>query len=407
MDKKTKLILGTLLLGVLIVGIFLIRGLTRIKPGSEIPTEPTPSGPSGNPTEPSTGGEPVTEPSDGSYVDYGTFKLPADFKEITVSNPNMYMFTGYHTAHVKQYGGNISEQTSEEFSQPYYEHFSQDKYKVEGLKTFYGAQVYFATRDDLIEYHHAEDDPTGLEDQYYFFNGNRHNGSNKDGYVYNIGDLHEEGTGMRIYVLEQEYIDLFNKEWEEGQKVLSGELPAEEGMIIVNGRLLENYKFLKDKAGRIFLPMKGVGQAVDINKYREEEDPPTIYIPIRFGSTTHLQAIPYTIAGETNMKTMLTFVPNKYMEFSDGSMMGFSYGLGGSCYCTVNDVAQYTGYHIYTNGTVVVVVSDDVDWNNNFILDTREPLSYEEQMERYGEVTITEDLDDPVVVEWFERDDDE
>ena len=56
---------------------------------------------------------------------------------------------------------------------------------------------------------------------------------------------------------------------------------------------------------------------------------------------------------------------------------------------------------------MVVVVSNDVDWNNNFIPDTREPLSYEEQMERYGEVTITEDLDDPVVVEWFERDDDE
>ena len=331
MDKKTKLILGALLLGVLIVGIFLIRGLTKIKPGSEVPTEPTPSGPVDNPADPTPGNEPVTEPTDGSYVDYGTFKLPADYTEVQVPERNMYVYTGYHTAHVKQYGGGISEQTSEEFSMPYYEHFSQDKFKVEALKTFHGAQVYFATREDLIEYHHAEDDPTGLEDQYYFFNGNRHNGSNKDGYVYNIGDLHEEGTGMRIYVLEQEYIDLFNKQWEEGQKVLSGERPAEEGMIIVNGRLLENYKFYKDDFGSIYLPMKGVGQAVDVNKYKEEEDPPTIYIPIRFGSTTHLQAIPYTIAGETTMTTNLSFVPNKYLDSSQ-SHTAFPYGIGGSCY---------------------------------------------------------------------------
>ena len=172
-------------------------------------------------------------------------------------------------------------------------------------------------------------------------------------------------------------------------------------MIIVNGRLLEDCHFVRNAVEEIMLPMKAVGRAVDVNLYREDEESLTIYIPVRSGTASHLQAIPYTV-NATNLYTGLRFIPNRTLDTTP-----FSYGVEDNCYCWAAGVCQFTGYRVFTNGTVVVVVSDDVDWNNNFILDTRKPLSYEEQFELYGEATIYEDLDDPALIQWYERDPDE
>lgn len=406
MDRKTKLILALLLTAVFIVGFFLIRNLTRIV--SPVPETADPSGPAPADSpipQPDTGPVDTHEPSDGSWISYGTFSLPADYEELKVRTPNMYQVTGYHSEHIVQIGGKLSEQTFEEIARPDYEYFSSEDHKVEGLFTFAGQQVYFESKEEAMELDKGKEDTThntvNYEDMYYYFNGDHRTGSNADGYVYNIRDLREEGTGMRIYVLEQEYIDQFAREWQEGQKVLSGERPAEEGMIIVNGRLLEDCRFVRNAVEEIMLPMKAVGRAVDVNLYREDEESLTIYVPVRSGTASHLQAIPYTV-NASNLYTGLGFIPNRTL---DSTMV--SYGVEDNCYCWAQEVCQFTGYRVFTNGTVVVVVSDDVDWNNNFILDTRKPLSYEEQFEMYGEATIYEDLDDPAFIEWYERDPDE
>lgn len=257
-----------------------------------------------------------------------------------------------------------------------------DSTKMDGVVTFTGHQVY-----------HVDE---GGQSQYLVLYGTDIQYVDAKGWMPNLAFCRKEWTGERIYVLDtQREVDEYTKAWQAGQKIISGEVAADKGTILVNGRLLSGYQYY-DVQGELYVPLAAIARAVDPWSFAENGEAKTIQFSVYRPDGYECLIVPYdqTQVGSHHFESQKFASGNYFEEYGDVWNEMFRHGDGGSlCYVPVSELSRYTGWYIYTADNIVSIVTSDLDVTNNFVLNTQGAQSLEEQLKRGDSAEITVDND--------------
>lgn len=186
-----------------------------------------------------------------------------------------------------------------------------------------------------------------------------------NGVVDDTGYLREEKTGKRIHTFanQDEYED-FLKNWESGQRILSGKTNGEKGTILIDGAMTP-FKYVEEN-GQILFNLYEISSAIcGTTSYSEDAGYITVY-PNEFIAV----GVPTDAANEMLRKTYR--VDWDTFEFQSWLGDKFSYRAPVLDYMdmliSVEDASRMFGWRMYTDGNVLSIVSDPLNVNDKAII---------------------------------------
>ena len=192
--------------------------------------------------------------------------------------------------------------------------------------------------------------------------------------------LYDE-NGKRVYVLDtQEEIDEAKYQWEQGQKVLNGELKPEEGSVVLDGRLLQKTKWVEHEyAGGYGIEMSNLVDEM-LNQSYADHFESCVYIWSQEGGSIWESA--ETIPARDYQDTYNIFKFDKDYKFSmqvrevdemwgdgfEGSEERYFVLYGLSYIGEAKMLVDAFGWEITVEDGVMYIVTDETNVSDNFIL---------------------------------------
>ena len=172
------------------------------------------------------------------------------------------------------------------------------------------------------------------------------------------GFLRKEETGEKYHLFGNMYdVNAFLKSWEMGQKILSGDAGAEKGTIIFDGCLTDTH-FVR-KQGTIYFDLSEIAPLLSDYFFYDE----TLgFMDVYVNDCTFVR-IPTSIANPMLSETMRIIGNN----FKFKSWNGDAFECWGPVLdaaeplISVDDANMMFGWKMYTNGTVLSIVSDPLN----------------------------------------------
>ena len=261
-----------------------------------------------------------------------------------------------------------------------------DEYIVSDVSTLVGNHVY----------RQNETMATIKEDRFYQFYGNEISWCDADGWSDDLYLPRKEFTGERVYVVDYpDEVEKFHTQWKNGQAILNKTEKGKEGNIILNGRLLENCQFISYN-NDYYIPLANIAQELNKQACYKDTTNATYDIPLETGDGLSILKVPYdasTIGYVTNKK----FATGNNSEDAgdDAWTEEFHAGAGNSCFVPQSELSRYTGWYIYTNGSVISIVTDKLSVTDNVVCKMDQGnRSAKAQMENGGTVTRTNTADE-------------
>ena len=187
-----------------------------------------------------------------------------------------------------------------------------------------------------------------------------------EGQVQDTTYLREENTGVRIYVQPNKSAEAaFLDDWDSGSRILSGKTLGEKGDIIVDGRLIHAQYTEID--GEIYFNLGNVASQIDTAFLYSEEDGRLMIYPNEFCCVT----IP-TTAANRELKEYYHIVDDHFSFSSWAGEGSFTFEAPVLEYDTLQisarDASRMFGWRMYTNGTVLSIVSDPLNVSNETVV---------------------------------------
>ncbi|MEG1640645.1 MAG: hypothetical protein RR415_12745 [Ruthenibacterium sp.] len=179
--------------------------------------------------------------------------------------------------------------------------------------------------------------------------------------------LRKEDTCDRVYLFHnKDAFEAKQKSWDEGAALLKDEAIPDGRFIIVNGCLISDIETVTDDEGSLCVPIRSIATRCV---------PPSVYDDVYLfltvsASDNNLIQIPsenVDFSVQEYLKVngdKWTYDCPYYPQWSDE----FCIPVGDDMLMPVSDVSRIFGWKVYTCGNAVHIVTDDTDYNDNFIL---------------------------------------
>lgn len=142
--------------------------------------------------------------------------------------------------------------------------------------------------------------------------------------------------------------------------------------------------------------MANIAQELNKQACYKDTTNATYDIPLETGDGLSILKVPYdasTIGYVTNKK--FTTGNNSEDAGDDAWTEEFHAGAGNSCFVPQSELSRYTGWYIYTNGSVISIVTDKLSVTDNVVCKMDQGnRSAKAQMENGGTVTRTNTADE-------------
>lgn len=201
-----------------------------------------------------------------------------------------------------------------------------------------------------------------------------------DGQVLNKTFLREENTGVRIYVMPNQSAETaFQSAWDSGSRILAGKTKAEKDAIIVDGRLIDAKYTEQD--GEIYFNLADVAAEVDSSFQYTVQDGKVLIYPNEFCYVE----IP-TTAADIKQKESFHVVNNTFTFKSWAGEDSFSIDDApvldqNTLLISAKDASRMLGWRMYTNGSVLSIVSDPLNVSNKTVVYANGSMGIETRVE--------------------------
>ena len=201
-----------------------------------------------------------------------------------------------------------------------------------------------------------------------------------DGQVLNKTFLREENTGVRIYVMPNQSAETaFQSAWDSGSRILAGKTKAEKDAIIVDGRLIDAKYTEQD--GEIYINLADVAAEVDSSFQYTVQDGKVLIYPNEFCYVE----IP-TTAADIKQKESFHVVNNTFTFKSWAGEDSFSIDDApvldqNTLLISAKDASRMLGWRMYTNGSVLSIVSDPLNVSNKTVVYANGSMGIETRVE--------------------------
>ena len=201
-----------------------------------------------------------------------------------------------------------------------------------------------------------------------------------DGQVLNKTFLREENTGVRIYVMPNQSAETaFQSAWGSGSRILAGKTKAETDAIIVDGRLIDAKYTEQD--GEIYFNLGDVAAEVDSSFQYTVQDGKVLIYPNEFCYVE----IP-TTAADIKQKESFHVVNNTFTFKSWAGEDSFTIDDApvldqNTLLISARDASRMLGWRMYTNGSVLSIVSDPLNVSNKTVVYANGSMGIETRVE--------------------------
>ena len=201
-----------------------------------------------------------------------------------------------------------------------------------------------------------------------------------DGQVLNKTFLREENTGVRIYVMPNQSAETaFQNAWGSGSRILTGKTMAEKDAIIVDGRLIDAKYTEQD--GEIYFNLADVAAEVDSSFQYTVQDGKVLIYPNEFCYVE----IP-TTAADIKQKESFHVVNNTFTFKSWAGEDSFTIDDApvldqNTLLISARDASRMLGWRMYTNGSVLSIVSDPLNVSNKTVVYVNGSMGIETRVE--------------------------
>lgn len=178
--------------------------------------------------------------------------------------------------------------------------------------------------------------------------------------------LREETTAKHIYIVQDEQqLEEWTSAWERGQAALNGEISVSKGTIIVNGRILDSTHFVYQN-GEYAIPIIDVAKAI----YPQAQYESSLNF-LSFLDGNGRTVIPFANCN-AELKEKMGVANGKYTFAIPGFSMDVSLPIGSSGLMSCSELSQIYGWKFYTDGNILLLITDECDYSNLFVLNTQE-----------------------------------
>lgn len=185
--------------------------------------------------------------------------------------------------------------------------------------------------------------------------------------------LREEYSTNRIRLFDtQEELDAANAAWDAGQSILNGDSAEIPGGIILDGCLLDNnITWYIDTDGTLCVPLDEVAEQFSDDAYVTTSG--VLHIPLYEGCGNASIEIPSRKSKGFDQEVIAFGIDTEnetwhYTGWLDGSLWEADFPLTSNFNFPVEKASQLTGWRFYFDGTMLNIVTEDCNVNNNFIL---------------------------------------